>query len=101
MVTADPQSPATKADIALLMEKIGDLYRATERWKEEMMSTTERWKEELRAEMQTWKEELKSHFDFIAENIRHDFRGAHRDDTENIKTRIRRLEEHTGLARSG
>lgn len=76
MVTADPQSPVTKKDISMLMQEMGRLYDANEKWKEE----------------------VKEHFDLVAENLVHDFLGAHKDDIENIKIRVRRLENHTGLA---
>jgi hypothetical protein len=40
---------------------------------------------------------LKEHFDFVAENIKHDFQGAFKDKLEQHEDRIVRLEEHAGL----
>ena len=60
---------------------------------------------DLRADMEKWKKELKDHFDLVAENIRHDFRAANREEIEVLKDghkenrgRIVALERATGLA---
>lgn len=70
------QSPATKQDIRLLMDEIGKLYQANEKWKEE----------------------LKQHFDVVAENLIHDFRGALNDKIQNHENRIVLLEQQVRLA---
>lgn len=70
------------------MEEIGELYDANERWKNELLEHMER-----------WKNELKRYFDCTAENLTRDFRDAHKEDIAGVTTRVRRLEEHTGLAR--
>lgn len=75
MPKPDPQARATKQDITLLMNEIGKLYDANERWKEE----------------------LKLHFDTVAENLVADFRGALSDKIDQHETRIVRLERHTGI----
>ena len=49
-MTDDKQAPATKQDMAMLMDELGKLYDVNERWKDE----------------------LKQHFDVVAENIHHD-----------------------------
>ncbi len=92
MVT-DPTAPATKQDIALLMDTMGNLLIATEEWKSGMLH-----------DMEVWKDELKRHFDVVAEKLSHDLCGALRDHTSvnaNRFTahdrRITRLERHTGL----
>jgi len=79
----DQQAPATKADIALLMGEFGKMYDAQERWKTE----------------------LKEHFDLVAENIRHDFASANREEIDMLKDghkkhekRILTLERTAGLA---
>lgn len=72
----DNHAPATKADIQMLMEQIGMLYDANQRWKSEIME----------------------HFDLTVENIRHDLQGARRDEIESIKDDVQRLKQHAGFA---
>src|SRR4051812_42227360 len=50
--------PATQADIQMLMQEIGKLYDATERWKDEILEATEGWKEEILEANRRWKEEI-------------------------------------------
>lgn len=76
MVKSDDTSPATKADIKMLMDSMGKLFDANEKWKDE----------------------LKGHFDLTVETIRHDLIGAKNDKIENHEDRLRKLERHTGLA---
>ena len=72
----------------MLMDELGKLYQANERWKDEILDANEK-----------WKEELKQHFDVIAENIRHDLlKGALHDKIEQHDDRILHLEQHAGLA---
>lgn len=59
----------------MLMESIGKLYDANERWKNE----------------------VKRHFDVTVEKIRHDLQGANKDQIENLEDRLDRLEKHAGL----
>lgn len=82
----DDQAPATKLDIHLLMAQIGDYYDRTEN----RMTDLER-------KIQESEERTKRHFDVVAETMRHDYLGAHKDRIENHENRIRRLEEHSGL----
>jgi predicted nucleic acid-binding Zn-ribbon protein len=83
----DDSAPATKNDIAMLMDEIGKLYDANEKWKDEILEANEK-----------WKDELKKHFDVIAENIHHDMlKGALNDKVEQHEDRIQNLEQHTGL----
>lgn len=86
----DQQAAATKGDIRMLkddiqmiMEQLGKMYDAQERWKTE----------------------LKEHFDLVAENIRHDFASANREEIDVLKDghkghekRILTLERAAGLA---
>lgn len=78
----DDQTAATKADIQLLMDSIGNLYDANERLKEE----------------------LKGHFDLVIENLRHDFLGGRHDKvellddkTQDLDKRVSRLEAYIGV----
>ncbi|MSR86682.1 hypothetical protein EXS70_00715 [Candidatus Peribacteria bacterium] len=78
-MTTDMTAPATKQDIALLMDQIGQYYDKTER------------------RIHTMSERLELHFDVAVENIRHDLQSANREEIENIKDRVTRLERKTGL----
>lgn len=82
-MSPDPQAAATKADIAMLMQEMGKLYNANERWKEE----------------------LKSHFDVALEHAKFELLGAHKDKVSMLNDtaldhtrRITRLERHAGIA---
>jgi len=81
----DASAPATKQDIALLMEEMRKLYQANERWKDEILEANERWERELML-----------HFDVIAESLRVDIR-AIGEPLQDHDRRITRLERHTGL----
>lgn len=89
-------APATKKDITMLMTEIGKLYEANERWKDEILESSEQWKNEIIMANEKWKDEIKAHFDFVAENIKYDFKGAFKDKVEQHEDRLVRLEEHVG-----
>ena len=72
---------------------IGQLHQANER----LYQANERWKNEILDANKEWKEEIKHHFEFVAENLLHDFRGAKQDKIEQHEDRIARLERHAGL----
>ncbi|OGJ55976.1 hypothetical protein A3D88_01095 [Candidatus Peribacteria bacterium RIFCSPHIGHO2_02_FULL_52_16] len=72
----------TKHDIAMLMDEVGKLYVANQKWKDEIIS----------------------HFDVVAENMHHDLLGAHKDKigvlsdrSDKHEKRIAKLEQHTEL----
>ncbi len=94
LMATDMTAPATKQDLQDFMKHIdgtiADLYRANEQWKDEI-------KGELMEYMDSKEKDLRLHFDFTVENIRHDLRGAHHDDIDNLKIRVTRLERHTKL----
>lgn len=89
----DPHAAATKQDIAILMGEMGKLYEAISK----LYAENEEWQEGIKQEIAASEERMKLHFDVVAENMRDDFLGAHKDDIENVKIRVTRLEEHTGL----
>jgi len=62
-MTKDDTSPATKADIKSLMDSIGRLYDANEKWKDQIID----------------------HFQIVAEDIRHDLKGANHDEIQSLK----------------
>ena len=85
-MTKGDQSPATKKDIRLLMQRMASYYDKTEK------------------RMEQWKNETKRHFDVVAEHMRHDLTWAHREEILMLKEakeihgrRISALERHTGL----
>lgn len=63
-----------------IMGEIGKLYDANQRWKEEIKEQNAR---DLR---------------FLEEHTRSIIKDSYHDDLENVKIRVKRLEEHTGLA---
>jgi len=92
-MSADSSAPATKADIRMLMDEIGRLYDANQRWKDDILAANPR-----------WKNEIIDHFDLLIENIRHDLTSANREEIELLKdaranheTRIGALERAVGL----
>jgi|CXWL01.1.fsa_nt_gi hypothetical protein len=86
MASDNTQSSATKQDIALLMEEIGKLYDANQRWKDEIIQKTGEWKDEIISE-----------FKLVAEDMHHDLHGVTKDRFEGHEQRIVRLEKHTKL----
>lgn len=99
-MVSNPAAPATKQDVALIMESISGLYQAIANFRIE----TEQWKVEMQRQSEEWKDEIIRHFDVVTENLDRDLRGAFRDHTS-VNTnrfaghdkRITRLERHTGL----
>lgn len=89
----DTTAPATKADITLVMDKIGKLYDATERWKQEIIDELD-----IRIEHQFEKHfdrrmgEIKYYFDIAVENIRYDLVHANREEIEVLKDRSKNHE---------
>jgi hypothetical protein len=93
----DSKTPATKKDIALLMNEMAKLYGAQEQWKREIIDRQKVWKDEILEGQAHGKDEIIRHFDVVVETIRHDLLGANRDEMEGVKDRVKRLERHTGL----
>ena len=88
----DIQTPATKEDIRLLMEQIGNLYDASERGKAEVITTLD---ERIEGKIGQSEERMKHHFDLTVETIRYDLLSANKDRMENHEDRLRRLERKT------
>ncbi len=86
MSSDNSQAAATKQDIKMIMDQIGKLYDANERWKDEILE-----------QQKEWKEEIVHEFKVVAEDFRHDAMGANKDRIENHEDRIVRLEQHTKL----
>jgi hypothetical protein len=79
-MTTDQTAPATKQDIALLMEQMGSYYMKTE------------------SKIQRLKADMVFHTEVLIENLRHDLLGAQKDEITSIKTRLRRVERKVGLS---
>lgn len=54
--------------------------------------------EKTHQEMAEWKEEIIHEFHVVAEDIKHDFKGAFHDKLAQHDDRILRLEQHAGFA---
>ena len=87
----DKQTAATKQDVQLLMQEIGKLYDANQRWKQEVMQNTD-------DRISASEERVMGHFDLVAENIKYDFQGAFNDKLVQHERRIIRLERKAGLS---
>ena len=100
MTPQDPQAAATKQDIAMLMDEMGKMHMSIER----IHNDTANWKDEMKQDMRDWKKEIVHEFHVVAEDIRHDMLGAHKDKigvlsdrSDRHEKRITKLEQHTGL----
>lgn len=82
-MTVDQNIPATKADIEFLMEQMGNYFTKTE----ERIA-------DLKEDIERWKAEMMHEFRVVAEDIRHDFRGAFHDKLDQHETRIMRIERY-------
>jgi hypothetical protein len=86
LIKGNLDTPATKQDILLLMDSIGKLYDANERWKNETVEETSR------------------HFDVKCEELTHDFQGTlkdkisvHDDHLQRHDTDIHAIRVHVGM----
>jgi hypothetical protein len=75
-MTDASQAPATKQDIAMMMDEFG----------------------KLRDEIVEWKEEIVHEFHVVKEDIRHDALGANKDRIENHENRLKRVETELHLS---
>lgn len=85
----DSSAPATKEDVGLLMERMGEMDMKLERKADAS---------EVKIWIQTEGEKTRKYFDLVAENLHYDLVGVYKDRTEDHEQRIRRLEHKTGLA---
>ncbi len=85
-MTTDMTAPATKQDIAGLMEQIGEYYFRTKT----QIS-------DLKDDVAEWKDEVKFHFDVSVEQVHHEMLSANREEILVIKDRLTRIEDHIGL----
>ena len=102
MTQHDQAAPATKQDIGMLMESMGKLYVATERWKDELVGTME---EKMEIKKEESLQTMKRYFDVAVENIHQEMLHAHREEIEVLRDRsedhgkrIQKLESVVGLS---
>jgi len=84
--TIDDNAPATKRDLKNLQQTIDGRFKDVDVQFQTVMKY-------VRAEA----EETRRHFDVVAEDIKHDFKGAFHDKLEQHEDRIIRLEQHAGF----
>lgn len=89
-MAAQDQSPATKEDVKGIMEY---LVRNDGR-----TSTLEKRIHTLEKKMERDKKEIIHEFHVVAEDIKHDFKGAFKDRLEQHDDQILLLKQHVGLA---
>ncbi len=97
-MTQNNQSPATKQDIQMLMEMIGSYEMRFEAIYGKFDELREDITADIDGKIAQSEERMKAHFDLAVETIRHDLVGANNDDIQNIKQRVKRLEEEVGIA---
>lgn len=96
----DSTAPATKQDVALIMEGIGGVHIALATMKTEMSDLREELTETMDEKISAVEDRMVHQFYVIAEQIHHDAIGANRDEIEVVKDRVTRLERHTGLLKA-
>ena len=99
-MTTDMTAPATKHDLQILTHLVREMKDDMSTFRKDTNSRFNRLEERLytfEIHVKNWKEELTLHFDAAVEIIRHDLRGANRDDISNIKDRVTRLERNPRL----
>lgn len=90
----EAHSPATKTDIQMLMDEIGKLYIANERWKDDVLDKID---EKLDLRFATWEKRLIDQFGVIAENLYYDYFGVEKDRVKDHEKRIVVLERRAGV----
>lgn len=85
-MTQDSSAPATKQDVALIMESITVIHIALGDLRTEVDE-----------KISACEDRMVHQFHVIAEQIHHDAIGANCDEIEVVKDRVTRLERHTGL----
>ena len=83
-------APATKQDIAMLMESIGVYYDKTSQWITDLeLKFEDHWNAS--------EDRMRQYIDVKFENFSYDLIGVRKDRVEDHEDRIKRLERHTGL----
>lgn len=90
----EARAPATKTDVQMLMDEIGKLYIANERWKNDILDSMD---EKLDMRFEKFGKQLVDQFAVIAENMYYDFTGAEKDKVTDHERRIVVLERRAGV----
>ena len=103
-MTTSSTTPATKKDIAKLYRAQerwkDDILHAQGQWKDEILHAQGQWKDEIFHKMDQWKEEIVLHFDVTAEQFRCDLRTINLEKMGDHEQRIICLELQTGLRKA-
>lgn len=75
-----------------------DLQAMEKRTKKDLQAVEKRLTEATKKDLQAMETRLVQHFNVVAENLVHDFKGIFKDRLEQHEDRIVRLEQHVGLA---
>lgn len=91
-MTNDDTNPATKKDVRLVKNDVGLLKSDVRLVKNDVRIVQ---KDIQRLDKKI--DDLRLHFDVVAENLIHDFKGIFGDRLSQHEDRLKRLERHTGL----
>jgi len=108
MTEAELQAPATKLDIALLMEEVTRMNRKTEKSHRELREQERKWEKRMnkryKKELVLWEKKITHELHVVGENIRHDYEGAlndllstYSDEFKDYRARIVKLEQRVGI----
>ena len=96
-MTIPPSPPATKEDIAMLMDSIGKLYIANKEWKDEIIDSLDA---RIEKKINASEKRMKFYFDFQLETKFCDLRDSMNDKFSLVYDRFDRLERHVGYTRA-
>lgn len=97
MLITDPQSPATKEDIGLLMEMIGKYFVETDDKLKDLRQELKTDMSDLKQELKKDMNNLKLYFDFNVERLRTDYLDVNRVENTMIKDRLTYVERKVGI----
>ncbi len=92
-MTTDMAAPATKKDIAQIVEMIDFFSESTD----SRFNTLE---DKFTNELKSTEQNMKLHFDFMIEQDRFNQRSANREEILVMKDNIKELQEYTGLRKA-
>ncbi len=93
MTQKDPHAAATKLDIELLMERMGQTDLKMEEWKEEII-------EAINAKVTSSEEQTKLYSDVRMEQLYHNLLDAQKTTIQNHEDRLKRVERRLKISHS-
>ncbi len=96
-VTDPSTTPATQADVAAVLERVGSLEDHVHSFETSVKDQMQSLRGELRGEMQSLKKDLTHSFDLAVELIRSDLIGANNDRIGGLENRVGALEQRVGV----